>query len=416
VYGSCTALLLALIIAFGAMSIHGIGADAPRDALTESIVALERAVNALATPSSDYQKILRDLLPALPHDAPAFVKSDIATFLRRAPEAGRDFPCGADFVRARARKELLRVKDVLLDANPQPARPEFCSSNPIVVDETQPEAPIEIYGYDFDREPFQLLLMNDFGFRDITFAITRRAHYHLTVDLEKGGVRISRKSQRIALTLDHLIHHAIPVVGPDTRVCSARIEEIREGKTIAYAPPPVHRDANPDVSVQVWANAALDFESNVVNAMVCMTGVELGGDRWATSGCAAEYVYTSDPDWSIEWISGDLEAAAAFVDKRRDEHVERGARAGPVARWTFRRMNGRPGAAREGQLAVRLNSLRVAAAESGNCVSPILYLEARRNGTVGAETVRRLDPQLKGIDPKILRLRPRFSQPPHSRR
>src|SRR5205085_3985941 len=71
--------------------------------LTDSIVLLERAVSALANPLADYSKILRDVASQWPANGLPVVKTDLATFLARAPDARADFKCGADFVRYRAR-------------------------------------------------------------------------------------------------------------------------------------------------------------------------------------------------------------------------------------------------------------------------------------------------------------------------
>ncbi len=167
--------------------------------LTKSVLVLERAINALASPSADFRQILNNIPATLPRKSQTFLKVDVASFLGRAPDAGADFRCGADFLRYKARQELLRLKDTLLNDNPQPAHPQFCYALPYALDPTRPIGPIEIYGYDFDREPLQILLMNTYGFREITFALTRHTHYHLTLDLRAHGVTLSPDNQVLAL-------------------------------------------------------------------------------------------------------------------------------------------------------------------------------------------------------------------------
>src|SRR5689334_8779404 len=105
----------------GAIGVSQAPSAAPTRALTESVVLLERAASALTAPSADYRAVLRDLVSAWPSGGPAFVPSDLTTFLTRAPTGGVDFACSADFVRDHARREILRLKDTLLEANPQPA-------------------------------------------------------------------------------------------------------------------------------------------------------------------------------------------------------------------------------------------------------------------------------------------------------
>jgi hypothetical protein len=60
-------------------------------------------------------------------------------------------------------------------------------------------------------------------------------------------------------------------------------------------------------------------------------------------------------------------------------------------------------------VAARLNEIRLVSVEGEWCVSPMAYLEAKRTTVLDAATRRSLDPQLKRIDPAILKLRPRFA-------
>jgi hypothetical protein len=406
--------LLGLIVCVcGAASIVADTVNDPPDrTLTDTVVVLERAVSAFASPSADYRKIFQDALAALPSHSEDFVKADITTFLRRAPDAQSDFKCAPDFVRYRARKELLRLKDTLLDSAPQPARPQFCYAVPLAIDPMRPMVPIEIYGYDFDREPVQLLLMDNFGFRDVTFAVVERTHYHLTLDLQGNGVKFSAANQTIALTMGHLIEHSIPLIQPDTPLCSSHIEEIPAGKVIAYAPPPIAglRTTTVGQSARVLANAVLDYESNKVDATVCMTAVETNEQRTAISGCAVEYVYTSDPDRLIEWVFGGSQASFDSTAHRPESGVRKPTSNDPVARWMFPGLDPTSRSTTEAQVAVRLRPIRlVSTTTEPHCVSPVTYLEARRTHALDARTVRRLDPQLKGLRNEILKVRPRFA-------
>src|SRR6266496_6232741 len=92
-----------LTFIFGYTTILAGVTDAPADhTLTETVVVLERAINALASPSAEYRKTLQDVIARLPPDSQEFLKTDISTFLKRAPNERADFECGGDFVRYRA--------------------------------------------------------------------------------------------------------------------------------------------------------------------------------------------------------------------------------------------------------------------------------------------------------------------------
>jgi len=380
--------------------------------LTKSVLVLERATNALASPSADFRQILNNIPATLPRNSQTFLKVDVATFLGRAPDARADFRCSADFLRYKARQELLRLKDTLLNDNPQPAHPQFCYALPYALDPTRPIGPIEIYGYDFDREPLQILLMNTYGFREVTFALTRHTHYHLTLDLGTHGVTLSPDDQAIALAWGHLIRHSIPLIQPTTSLCPSRIEEVSGGKEIAYEPLLTDRHGSfRGTRSRIVANAALDYESNVVDATVCMTAVQRNRDRGALSGCATEYVYTSEPDRQIEWASGELQARTVYTPGGDGSGTKEGAWGGPVAQWIFSGFDGRTPARTEPQVRIRLRKIRVVSTKIDGCVSAIAYSEARRANALGPGPIRKLASQLKRMDRSILKLRPRFAPP-----
>jgi hypothetical protein len=303
----------------------------------------------------------------------------------------------------------MRIKDVLLDAAPEPAHPQFCFAVPVAIDARRAPGPLDIYGYDFDRDDMQVLLMNTFGFRDITFAVIRNAHYHWTIDLRARDVPWSPDNQAVALTLNHIIHHAIPVIQPATSLCESRIEQIPAGRTITYDPPLIdHAQKLSATQTMIVANAVLDYDSNAVNAGVCMTasGADMTGG--AASGCAAEMIYTSDADREIEWISPAQAGHISYTHVGRRDDVRPGRPAGVVARWTFDGFGSSaqmPGP----RVTAGFRAVRLVTTKIDKCLTPIAYSEAKRQRAISPETAARLDVLLKAVDPAILALRPRFA-------
>ena len=359
---------------------------------------LDDAVARLGDPSSDYRRVLRDAVAALPAEA-GQVTADVQGFLGRLPPADADFGCGADFVRRKARQALQRFRDSLLNEPPAGVEPEACRALPIVLDATRLRGPggvAHIYGFDFDTAPLQLVVASDRGLQDVTAALVVRSHYHLVVKLGDGGVLPAPGSRSLGLAWGHLIHHSIPLAEPASRICSPRVETIPPGRTVSYIPPRARRGwILPRSGKAVSADASLDFSSNKLELSLCVTASDP-----TLSGCTVEFLYTTDADRVIDAIFDDLSSTLVR---------QRARRAGPVDRWGL--FPFRPDGIAEGQplVSARLNRIRLVSIEGDRCLSPIAYSEAKRMSVLDPATVRALDPQLLGIDRTVLRLRPRFA-------
>jgi hypothetical protein len=379
----------------------------PEQTLARNLLNLDEAMNALAAPGSDYRNVLLRAWARSEGESRDAVGSDIATFLDRAPRAGLEFRCGADFMRDSARRELRRLKDVLLRVEPWPAEPRVCFSVPVAIDATRPPGAIDVYGQDFDRKPWELfILKNDKFFVDVTPALKTRSRHQLSIDLGPDGVKIPADGQALALAWGHLVRYTIPIIHPLTPLCESSIEEIPAGKTIAYAPFVIGGEKPfRGVGAKVVANLALDYESNKIDAMVCFTAAA----RSLISGCASEYVHTSDSELTVEAVFGELEAGIAYTHGRRSRRIIEGAANGPVARWVFDGFVPSDNSAAEAGIAVRLRKVRAVTTDPQRCVSAIQYLEAKRQQAITPETARRLDRQLPNVDPRIRKLRPRFA-------
>ena len=387
------------------------GAGQLRDrAVIESVTLLDEAANALGNPAADYRKILEDVRARSPR---GFIEAQLATFLSRAPASGADFTCGEEFMRDRARQELWRLKDTLLDSDPQPPQPRFCYAVPYAVDTARPTKTVEVYGYDLDKAPLEIFVMNNDGFfQDVTFASVNRTHYHLTINLANDGVTFSPKSQTLAVTWGHLVRYVVPLIRSGTPLCPSWIEEIPAGKTITYPPLLLRGDGVfRGTGTRVTASATLDYESNKLDATVCMTAFEQNGARTAVSGCGVEYVFTTDPDRVIEKVFGGLLSQINYIHGSQAEDVKDGSRGSPVRRWTFAGFGGKSPAATETQVTAQFGTIRVVSSATGDCVSAIAYSEAKRRDALSPATRERLDSQLSRIDPAVRKLRPRFAPP-----
>ena len=123
--------------------------------------------------------------------------------------------------------------------------------------------------------------------------------------------------------MGHLVRHWIPLVQSTTPICSSSIEEVPASKEIAYTLPPIARELGfYSDAAKILANAALDYESNKIDATICTTAE----GRTPISGCAVEYVYTSDADRVIEWVFGKPQAEIAHKREVQPTQVSVGAR------------------------------------------------------------------------------------------
>ena len=352
------------------------------EAGAETLRVIDRSIHLLAAPSSDYRRILVDAIAELPTGADQRASEEIGAFLARAPQPGADFPCSVDFVRSRARKALMRLRDALRNEYVGPIEPEVCYTVPFALDVANLSAAhgwLDIYGYDLDRVHPEMVLVNTGGYRDVSSALVTRSHYHLAFNLA-GSLPWSSESVSLGLTWGHLIHYSIAVIQPDSRLCPSRIETIPAGRTISYAPPRIASDAlSAGVAATAVADTTFDFSTNKLEATVCATAVD--SRRHATfSGCTVEFLYTTDPDRVIEALRRDPATHVSYVDQ--------------------------PG---EPSAVVRLGEISLVSVADEGCVSPVAYVEARRTGALDRATRDALDPQMQAVDPAILKVRPRFA-------
>jgi hypothetical protein len=347
----------------------------------DTLSVLDRAIYRLADPSSNYRRVLLDTIAALAANPDDAARVEVRTFLARAPEPGSDFKCSLDFVRARARLALLRIRAALRKDYVGPVEPAVCYTTPYALDVARAPAEggwLDVYGYDFDRVTPEVILVGRDGYRDVTAALVATSHFHLALRLGASTVPVAPDSVSLGLTWRHLIHHSIAIVQPTSSLCAARVETIPSGKTISYSPPRINGSeslASPETAVR--ADVTLDYSSNRLEATVCMEAANPSGEA-VFSECSVEFLHTTDPDWMIEAVLGEVSSQASFAGH---------------------------------SVTVRLDEITFVSVEDDSCVSPLAYMEARRMRVLHPSTRRSLDPQLERVDPALSKLRPRFAWP-----
>jgi hypothetical protein len=377
--------------------------------LQKTIMVLERGENALASSSVDLRQTLKSVVDGVPPDAPQFVRSDITTFLTRLPESGTEFVCHSEFIRYRARQELQRLQEGLLNTNPQPAEPQFCYAVPFAIDLAQPRATLEIYGSDFDAQPLELFILNADGtFEDVSFTLKKRTHYHFSVDLGPNGVKFSPKSQMLGVAWGHIVRYSVSLIQPSTALCTSQIEEIPASKMITFSPDRIGGGSGLNVGGTATARATLNYESNKVDATVCTLATDSKSDPTFV-GCSVEYVYTTDPDSVIDGVFLQLESRISGLHLHPGQNTFPGKRNGPVTKWVFGIPEVQSIPAADPVMTAELGKIRISSTKLDNCLPAVTYMEARRRHDLASTTTKRLDTQSTSVPKDILKLRPRFA-------
>ena len=106
-----------LSLAFGYRMLSA--ANAPPDpGLRRTILILECGENALASSSVGVRQVLNGVVEALPDGTQEFARNDIMLFFKAFSGYSSRLQCGREFLRYRARQELARVEDKLLNTSP----------------------------------------------------------------------------------------------------------------------------------------------------------------------------------------------------------------------------------------------------------------------------------------------------------
>jgi hypothetical protein len=422
----------ALLVSLGVLALSVLAAARSEVPVVESkatpvvdvraVGTLDRAIDALSVTSADARVVLRQTLGALPPSESAAARG-VEAVLTRMPPPEAEFPCGASFLRNRARKELVRLREELLGNTPSPLEPEACYATPFAIDSTHLPAAIDIYGVDFDRVVPEMFLVSDAQFSDISAGLSKRSHYHLTFDPKhltfdpkhltfdpkSGGVQFSSGNQFLGLAWGHLIHYSIPIVHPKSALCRSRVEQVTPPDNVDIGLDARTGEGATTSRFRVRANMALEIMENGVNALVCATAQATSPDGVGYSGCANRFLFTIDPDRKIDGILENAEDRIAFVTSVNSKGVEHGSSRGPVRQWAIapQGTDGTPPL-----LSITLQTLHVVSSENLGCVSPVAYAEAKRQHAIGPDTLRALDVQLARMPREVRALRPPYAPEP----
>jgi hypothetical protein len=397
----------------------GIGdiANSITNSTAQAVDQMNNAINAMANANADWETIVKNLENSLPTTIDQTIKTEISqTLLRAESTAGTEFKCGADFVADRVREHLLRIKAELLKQTPPPVEPTFCNVVPLALDMNLPPERrnlIEIFGYDMDTANVQVLVQNGAAFSDLSSRLARPTHYQLTLDLGGTPNPLSASSQKLILKWNDTEISSISIVQPTTPVCQSEVFKAPQPADASWNPPHIAGDTEfggdgPDVTARVTLAIQGSGAGNSVTASIYMDARETRSDWTEAAGTTVRTLYTAPPDKKIEKIVGPLVSSYHYVDSNTTTDGPFGGASGePVSQWLFTGdgPNSDDAGAYTG-VKVSFNPLSVVQTETTNCISPTSLLLLQGTQFLSPVTNTRFQPDLKKIDPGIIKIFP----------
>jgi hypothetical protein len=323
----CAQLLVAALtvqcgLAEGIEKLSNVG----RDVTTDTIAVLDEAVDSLESESGQWREILEKALTDLPKEASSLIRNEISNVLSRTiAAAGVQAMCFADFLGARVRQQLMRIRATLLQALLPPLEPALCTPNPTTIDmELAPAArnKIEFFGYDLDRTPLKVLHVTTSGSSDVSSKLDRPSPYLMTLNLAGNGVPLTSASQRLVVQWEGHDISTIAVLQRTTPVCTTD-QASAEPRTVTLVPPLTQGDREfkgngPDVRINVALSIRLtqvgSRQTSELVATYSMYARETKGDRTTASGSEQSVVWTAPQGRVIDAILGPTTEVVSYRD------------------------------------------------------------------------------------------------------
>lgn len=232
-------------------------------AVTEAVSVLDKAINALEQESANWRKVLEETRDQLTDAAQSTIRNEVSDVLSRSIAAsGTEVKCVLDFIRTRARQDLIRIKTKLLNQPDPEKEPIFCNAVPLQVNaDLVPSSlkSLELYGYDFDITLVQILLQNGNQYVDVSKYLDTPTHYHMTLNLARmdaDGVKLSLSTVRFILKWNNqeirsfgIAPPATPTPPPPPEQPGKFIVNLHSGRCIdVYGRPGVNSGAK----LQLW--------------------------------------------------------------------------------------------------------------------------------------------------------------------
>lgn len=373
------------------------------DLTTQTVNVLDDAIAALETQSAAWQSILQEAQARLTADAQSTIRNELANLVSRSvAQAGIEFRCNADFIGARVRQHLIRIKAGLLGQPAPPVEPALCQVVPVAVDRALVPGRlthVEFYGYDFTAAAnLAVFLERTGGTRvNVTDKLDRPTHYAMTLKFGPTGVQLDAASNRFVLEWDNRQISTIAVIQPATPVCQSRLVTLPTTR-VTFAPP--HTRGNADFSgngPRVTAMVTLVTTAQEFRARVYMRARETEHD-WTTAEGMREFpLFVPDPGWRIERVVGNQVSTHSYTDgDHAMDSFDQGS-GGPVRRLDFVGDTRGNEAGTRTQVEATFNPLRVELVQTADCVAAGAVRVLQDRGLLSGPARLRLAPFLRDL-------------------
>ena len=408
--GVCRSLLWLVILAPIMISGCSIGdkidkaTDKVSDIAGDTVASLDGAIDALDRNSSSWQTILQDTTQQLTADAQSTVRNEISDLLNRSVAAtGTELRCNTDFIGARVRQALVRIRARLLHQPIPPVEPALCHVVPAAVDmalDASRRNKLEFFGYDFDTTPIKVTLQDKSRTLDVSPNLDRLTHYHMTLNLGANGVPVSSTSNRLTLEWQDRLISSIAVIQPATPVCREKTETYTRSTYLSYTPPHTRGDREYSGNgPEVWATARWISDGAHVNLRLWMKAKETRSDWTTAEGERIEPYYTAPSGWRIDSIEGNVESSAHYVDTDHNDDRQGGGPNGPVKEFKFRGDRDGDDAGSYTGVDVNFNPLVVKLVEVANCAPASTVKSLQIKGLIAPDTIKRMQPMMLKLRP-----------------
>lgn len=309
---------------------------------TTAVGALDDAIATLDANSALWRTALQDAQEKLSGDAASLVREELTNLTNRAIAAsGQEVRCNVDFIGARVRQGLIRLRERILGRAPPEFQPAFCQVIPDRVDLNLPPErrnSLVVAGYDFDTSPrVQLFHETADGLVDVSDRLDFTTPYTMTVNLAAdGGVPLTPRSRRLVFRWNGQDIGSVGVLAPEQPKCAPKQEVLALPRTFSYHPPWTGQgDKEVFGKVDLWARATLLVEQRRVLLKVEMTAEQYDDDHSRAAGeTTVTFFDAVPPGYEIDHVKlNSLSAEGRYRDHTWEAESTGGD--GFVSRWTW---------------------------------------------------------------------------------
>jgi hypothetical protein len=375
--------------------------------IDRTTLILDDAIASLNNASADWQRVLQNTANQLTESTQSTLRNEVSTLLQRGvATTGAELRCNSDFLVNRMRQGLIRIKAMHLKQPVDPVEPQLCQVVPLAVDRALvPDRlnRLELFGYDFDTLPITVLVEQSNGTQlDVTQALNRPTHYHLTLTLGgPNGLPLTSDSQRLLLKWNNRVISTISVIQPATPVCRTELRAQRPN-SLEFIPRHTRGDRDFDGSGPA-VNASVQLRNNgsSISATLFMRAVETESDFTTAEGSITEEIILAEPGWRITQLRvgqqggcPPLTSCFSYTDSNHGRDVFSVGN-GPVSRFEF--VGDTEGDEAGVQTGVRanFNTIQYEVTQTANCVPAAAIRALASTQQISPRTLQRLESQLQ---------------------